>query len=479
MRTDGIRPCARNPMYWQYRGMPVLLLGATDDDNLFQWPADRLVAHLDLLKSVGGNYIRNTMSTRHSAFPYNDDGMAYAFRRRADGKYDLDEFNTEYWDRLERLLRETEARGIIVQNELWDAGTFGRNGGWELQPWNPDNNVSYTYEGTTLERAWVWRDGNPFFSAVPALNNDAVLMRYQNAYMARMLDLCLTYDHVLYQINNESRLPYAVSDYWATFIHRRAQERGRTVHVCDSRNMHDEDSELGFCRAESADHAHTLSHPDLYTYADISQNGGNTGQAHYDNLLWFRGQVQQSTPRPVNHTKVYFFVWPTGAHWKDASAGSEQIATERFWRTVFGGGASVRFHRQKDGPPWLDGRGGVGLSPCGQAHVRSARMFSDALDVVSMAPSPDLLRGRTENEAYCLAESGRQFGVYFTGEGDRRVELDLGSAPGTLEARWLDIGESKWSAPIEARGGGALPLAAPGPGQWAVALRARGVAGEV
>ena len=50
---------------------PVLLLGGSGDDDLFQWAADefgdRLPKHLDLLVSVGGNYVRNTMSSRYDA----------------------------------------------------------------------------------------------------------------------------------------------------------------------------------------------------------------------------------------------------------------------------------------------------------------------------------------------------------------------------------------------------------------------------
>lgn len=57
---DRIQPYAANSRYWQYQGKPVLLLGGTKDDNLFQIPD--LEAHLDLLASVGGNCIRNTMS---------------------------------------------------------------------------------------------------------------------------------------------------------------------------------------------------------------------------------------------------------------------------------------------------------------------------------------------------------------------------------------------------------------------------------
>ena len=60
--NDRIQPYEKNPRYWQLGGRPVLLLGGTVKDCLFQIPD--LEAHLDLLHSVGGNYVRNTMSDR-------------------------------------------------------------------------------------------------------------------------------------------------------------------------------------------------------------------------------------------------------------------------------------------------------------------------------------------------------------------------------------------------------------------------------
>src|SRR6056297_1149192 len=63
--AEPLQPWAENPWYWSYRGKPVLLLGGSDDDNLFQWPERELIAQLDRLKAAGGNVIRNTMSDRN------------------------------------------------------------------------------------------------------------------------------------------------------------------------------------------------------------------------------------------------------------------------------------------------------------------------------------------------------------------------------------------------------------------------------
>src|SRR6056297_768694 len=70
----GVRPSPEHPRYWQYVGEATLLVGGSREDNLFQ--IDSLEAHLDRLAAVGGNYVRNTMSSR-------DAGDAWPFHRRA------------------------------------------------------------------------------------------------------------------------------------------------------------------------------------------------------------------------------------------------------------------------------------------------------------------------------------------------------------------------------------------------------------
>ncbi|HPM82234.1 MAG TPA: hypothetical protein PLF81_16115, partial [Candidatus Anammoximicrobium sp.] len=140
---DRIQPWPDNPRYWQYRGQPVLLLGGSKDDNLFQIPD--LQEHLDGMARVGANYIRNTMSDRR------DQGFeVYPFRQLPDGKYDLDEWNQEYWKRFENMLRWTGERGIIVQIEVWDRFDYARDN-WEPHPYNPKNNVNYTVEQSGFE----------------------------------------------------------------------------------------------------------------------------------------------------------------------------------------------------------------------------------------------------------------------------------------------------------------------------------------
>jgi hypothetical protein len=57
-RSASIRPHPANPYHWAYQDRPVLLLGGSDQDNLFnhpELPPDGLAAHLDRLVAAGGN----------------------------------------------------------------------------------------------------------------------------------------------------------------------------------------------------------------------------------------------------------------------------------------------------------------------------------------------------------------------------------------------------------------------------------------
>jgi hypothetical protein len=200
-----LRPWVANPWYWSYHGEPILLLGGSDDDNLFQWSEKDLVAQLDRLATAGGNVIRNTMSDRK------DKGFeVYPFQQREDGKYDLNQWNEEYWTRFERMLHETAKLDIIVQIEVWDRFDYTDSGGsdrWKIHPYNPQNNVNYTYEQSGFAERYTDHPGankQPFFFTTPKQRNNAVVLPVQQRFVRKMLEHTLRYDHVLYCMDNET-----------------------------------------------------------------------------------------------------------------------------------------------------------------------------------------------------------------------------------------------------------------------------------
>ena len=226
--ADRIQPYDDNPYYWQYKGEPVMLLGGSKDDNLFQLP--ELKEHLDEIAEAGGNYIRNTMSDRP------DKGHElYAFKKLDNGKYDLNQWNKKYWQRFENLLRWTSERDIIVQIEIWDRFDYSRDN-WPPHPYNPKNNVNYTYKESGFEREYPKHPGanvQPFFFTTSLQRNNQIVLRYQQKFVNKLLDYALDYPNVLFCMDNETSGEEAWAVYWSEFIRKRAAKENKVVNLTD------------------------------------------------------------------------------------------------------------------------------------------------------------------------------------------------------------------------------------------------------
>ena len=63
----------------------------------------------------------------------------------------------------------------------------------------------------------------------------------------------------------------------------------------------------------------------------------------------------------------------------------------------------------------------------------------------------ELLTNRSDNEAFCLAETGKQYAIYFNDGGS--VSLDMSETQGNFHMKWLEIAESEWGPVTTITGG--------------------------
>ena len=416
--VDAIQPYHNNPWYWQYKGAPVMLLGASDRDNLWQWTGEQLTNHLDLLQSVGGNYVRNTMSDRN-------EGDTFAAKRLENGLYDIEQWNEEYWDKLRFFLEETYKRDIIVQLTLWDwfdlsgDDVYGR---FAIHPLNPENNINW--EPGTIENAW------DYYGRSIHQNNEPVL-DYQHRFIGKLISITSQYGHVLYNLGNESQLDQRWDTHWASFIKETAKEYGRDIHV------------TSMLFAPDASVRRVMSSRDLYTFIDVSQNNqdalGPVGKKHWENLVFWRKMIAMNNegPMPINNEKVYGNGVGT-----NTAAGTEKEAVERFWRNIFGGAASTRFHRpaHRGG----DFYWGIGLSERAQQTLRAVNMFLDEFDLFNAEPYENCETVGNSVDSYCMAIMGKQYAIYFPG-GRATVHLDPWVHAEKVSVKWLDVASLSWS----------------------------------
>jgi len=445
--TNRIKPYAKNPHYWQYKGAPVLLLGGSKTDHIFL--LDDLKSHLDDIAAAEANSVRCTMSQR--------EGLDLKpHKRLANGKFDLDQWNADYWKRFANCLEWCKERDIIIQIEVWDRFDYTDARGmdfWQISPWRPANNVNYTAEQSGFAdryRDHPSRDKQPFFHSIPGMKQYQkkynMVRQFQEQFVAKMLSHSLPYGNVLYCMDNETSTDPRWGQYWMKFIRDHAAAAGVEVYTTD---MFDD----AFKPRQSEKLRLAIDNPKLYPFLDISQvNSRNFNEEHWNELYWIAQQAAKY-PRPLNHTKIY------SAGQKSFGTGTPVDGVERFWRNLIAGSASCRFHRPDSG---------IGLNEIAKACIGAARKIETLVKFWDVEPRLELLKKRETDEAYLAAKPGSQYVLYFTDGG--QVELDLSKHAGRFQLRWVNIATGGWGTKSTLEGGRSVSVSAPGSGGWAAAI---------
>ena len=502
--VHAIQPSAQSPGYWEYEGQRVMLVGGSDTDHLFLGDGEsmpngftlNLTQHLDAIKAAGGNYVRNTMSQRE-LYPL------VPFYRRNDGKYDLNQWNEEYWTRLANFLSATKARDIIVQIEIWDRFDYTTQSGatqshqtsWNYSPWNPNNNVTYTASQSGFASAYEEHPGldlQPFFHGVPGhpcyeggscptmRNTQAqydVVRNYQKKFIDKMWSYVKNYDHVLFTMNNETSTHYSWGKYWIDYL----QKKGSSAPASD---MFD----LTSSKRLSAQNNIAVQRPSDYDFLDISQvtqtkfNGGSEG--HWKAIKEIRNKlIVAKSLRPVNSTKIYgsddingsSYTRSVAQRWGDLSAQNS------FWVNIIGGFASSRFHRPG---------GGMGLNSKAKSSIEAFRKLEQFIRMWEVEPDFDHseLSGRgtyvqsssvyginfsassfTYGEAYLASQPGKKYVLYFTHGGS--VDLRLANYSGVnFTVQWMNIETGNWDSSSSITGGSNVRITAPSSQGWVAAI---------
>jgi hypothetical protein len=326
------------------------------------------------------------------------------------------------------MLQLTSERDIIVQIEIWDRFDHSRNE-WLTDPYNPGNNINYSYEEAGLDSLYPSHPGRneqPFFYSVPELNNNTVILKYQQAFVRKLLSISLEFDNVLYCIDNETRGVEEWATYWTGFI--KENSKGKAIYITQMWDTWDVKTDI---------HKRTLDHPERYGYVDISQNSQLPGYQNWVNQQYVFDYIKDHT-RPVNSTKIY---GSDNGTWLDRGITTEH-AVQTFFRNILGGYASSRFHR----PPH-----GLGLSQTSINCIRSVRMIEELVKFRDLNPAMDLILNNEENLAYAAAKDKDKIVIYFTKPG--RVQLDLSDTNKDFKIRWINISSAVMGEAGKIKGG--------------------------
>ena len=369
-----------NPRYFaDQKGNIVYLTGSHTWANLVDISTDDppkpfdFNAYLDWMQKYNHNFIRlwamevmNWKSERYNPgksytvypHPWKRTGPGNAIDGKA--KFNLNEFEEEYFNRLRNRIETASKRGIYISVMLFEGwGMQFSLDGWKNHPFHPDNNIN----GINAD---LNRDGNGlelYDLSVPEVTD------IQKKYISHVIDMVNEFDNVLYEISNENHPPSTQWQYLLiNFIHDYEKNKPK-------------------------------QHPVGMTF---QYKGGSNDTLLASPAEWispnpfFNGKDLRNDPPAADGKKVILYdtdhLWGLGGNqpwvWKTFTRGMYPLFMDPY-DGVFIGDPNTRGYEQI------------------RKNMGYARMYAGKIDLAQTIPANELT-----STTYCLANPGSEYIVY-------------------------------------------------------------------
>jgi uncharacterized protein DUF4038/collagenase-like protein with putative collagen-binding domain len=325
------------------------------------------------------------------------------YSRTRSGKYDLNQFNPAYFDRLRSRVIQAREQGIYVSVMLfqgWSIYNHGYGNPWPLHPYHRSNNIN----GIDGDPDGDGEGREVHSLAVPAIT------RLQEAYVRKVIDTVNDLNNVLYEITNETAI----------------YSRDWQYHM------------VRFIKADEA--SRPKRHPVGMTAFDSGRQGSTTA------LL--AGPADWISPQNDGTGGDYAADPPAADGRKVMLTDTDHIfgtgGDEKWVWKSFARGLNPIFMDSIEDPRWEPARRAMGQT----------LKLAERIDLASMVPHSELA-----SSAYCLADPGKEYLVYLPDGGE--VTVDLTATTGTLAVEWMHPIEGTVTPAPTITGGARRGLTAP------------------
>jgi len=417
----------KNPHYFLFHAKTVALISSGEHYGSVMNADFDYHRYLATLESEGMNYTRLFGGSYHEepaqSFGIQRNTLAPAPNRyiapwaRQGDKFDLSQWNPEYFTRYHDFLAEAGRRGVVVEVTLFSSHYQEMH--WKISPFNPANNVNGT-------PAIDWKK-------LHTLDNGSILT-YQEAYTRQLVREANGYDNVIFEIQNE---PWSDQPVLSAVINPYLSLPARDVYP----NSIDLAADASIAWQARVAGWIASQESQLPNHHLIAQNYCN-----------FRFPVRQLAPEVsvVNFHYAYpeavtlnYGLGKAISYDETGFLGRDDATYRRqAWNFMLAGGSvfdgldysfTVGHEDGTDTAP----NGPGGGSP---ALRRQLRVLSELLNVFPLAaaaPDPHLVKHAAGAVPHALSTPTGEHLVYFDGGGLTDVLLDL--PPSACAAEWINV----------------------------------------
>ena len=422
-----------NPHYFLYRGQPRFLITSAEHYgavlNLdFDYKKYLETLHsekMDYTRVFTGVYIENSESfgiERNPLAPLNNRLITPWARSDQSGyinggnKFDLDQWNPAYFERLIDFVGLAEQYGVIVEVTLFSS--IYKEGYWRYAPFYHENNVNHT---DSLDR-----------QVVHTLDNGNIF-KYQEAMVRKIVSELNPFDNVIYEIQNEPwsdqqgkemRLNMAVNP------KEQMKWFGRSNQASEA-SLEWQQRITEIIRAEELNlpKKHLIAQNYCNYWQPIGLVEENIDIMNFHYVLPMALEYNYGHNRPISFDESGF------------AGKMESEYRKQAWRFMLAGGAIFNNLDYSFVPGYEDGTFEKNESPgSGTAALRDQlRILKETLrgsSFVKMKPARELVIRAPGFYYQVLADPGSEYLVYLEGEGACNLDLEVPEANYTIS--WID-----------------------------------------
>jgi hypothetical protein len=452
-----VRLDPKNPHYFVFRGKTVAFVTSGEHygsvlnaDLDFQRYLTALKADgLNYTRIFGGSYVEVPAKSfgilRNDLAPAPGRFVAPWVRSNTQGyagggnKFDLEQWDTEYFKRFHDFLAAASERGIVVEISLFSSH-YG-DVQWNLSPFHPTNNVN----GTELAD---WKKIN-------TLENGKILA-FQERYTRKLVHEANAFENVIFEIQNEPwsdrPVPTGVIGSVNPFLQPPARDRfPNTVELADDLSLAWQAKVAEWISNEEA------SLPNKHL---IAQNYSNFGFS-----------IRQLLPGVS--IANFHYAYPEAAFWNSGLGKAisydetgflgrdDDLYRRQAWNFMLSGGGIFDALDYSFSPGHEDGSDAEPNGPGGgskalrqQLHI--LKDFLESFTLADLHPDAQTVKHATGTIPRVLSNLGHEYGIYFDGDGPTKVTLDLPA--GHYSGAWVNVktGSIERSVDIQATGGDTL-----------------------
>lgn len=444
LEAEPIRLLPENLHYFLFRGKAIALITSGEHygavlNGAFDYHRYLAVIQsdgLDYTRLFGGSYVevpgksfgilRNDLApdpgrfiapwARSNASRSNTPKSGTAGYAGGGSKFDLEQWNPEYFARYRDFLAEADRRGIVVEVTLFSS-QYGEPQ-WAMSPFHPANNVNGA-------DAIDWRK-------LETLENGNIL-RFQESYVRKLVREANAFDNVLFEIQNE---PWSDRGELADVVNPYLAAPGRNVYPNS---------------VDVADALSTAWQAQVAKWIVSEESGLPKKHLIAQNYCNFRLPVEALVPGVslVN----FHYAYPEAATWnyglgkaigydETGFLGRDDESYRRqAWNFMLSGGGTFDALDYSFSPGHEDGSDDAPNGPGGgsaalrrQLHI--LREFLESLPLSQLRPDTQTVTHAGRTKIHALSDPGHDYAIYFDGDGPAEVVLSL--PPGEYEGSWLN-----------------------------------------